>query len=154
MWGSFGINIHVPKVKVSKLTMDVIIPNDPEMEVSPKLLCYWDLTLLAWHVGIIWDQYLCATWVGMMQNCITLVKHENSNWNIYISLANEYWSQMIPTCQARSVKSQKQRSFGLAFISGSFVSMASMVGSLIKNAKHYICAQWSIHVPVWIFMFY
>ena len=40
LWGSFGINIHVPKEKVSELTMEVILPNDPQMEVSPKFLCY------------------------------------------------------------------------------------------------------------------
>ena len=40
MWGSFGINNDLPKQEVSELTMEVILMNDHEMEVSAKLLCY------------------------------------------------------------------------------------------------------------------
>ena len=37
MWGSFGINNDLPKQDVSELTMEAILTNDPEMEVSLKL---------------------------------------------------------------------------------------------------------------------
>ena len=54
MWGSFGVSIDLPKLD---LNMEATPENDHEMEVIPKLLCYWDLKLLAWHMGIIWGQY-------------------------------------------------------------------------------------------------
>ena len=41
------------------------LANDPEMEVSSKLLCYLDLTLLAWYAEIIWDQYSFAKREGL-----------------------------------------------------------------------------------------
>ena len=65
MWGSFGISIDLPKLEDSDLTMEATLKTGPEMEVTPNLLCYWDLKLLAWHVGIFWDQYWFAKTRGL-----------------------------------------------------------------------------------------
>ena len=40
MWGSFGINIDVPKREDSDLTREATLKTDPEMEVTTKLLSY------------------------------------------------------------------------------------------------------------------
>ena len=47
------------------MTMETRLKTDPEMEVIPKLLCYWYFKLLGWHVGIIWGQYWFAKTRGL-----------------------------------------------------------------------------------------
>ena len=40
MWGSFGVSIDLPKLEDLDLIMEAKLETDPEMEVTPKLLCY------------------------------------------------------------------------------------------------------------------
>ena len=40
MWGSFGVNIDLPELEDSYLTLETTPKTDPEMEVTPKLSCY------------------------------------------------------------------------------------------------------------------
>ena len=40
MWGSFGVSVGLPKLQDLDLTMEATLECDPEMEVTPKLLCY------------------------------------------------------------------------------------------------------------------
>ena len=75
MWGSFGVSIDLPKLEDSDLTMEATLKTDPEMEVTPKLLGYWGLKLLAWHVRIIWGQYWFAKTRGHSSH------HGGHTWN-------------------------------------------------------------------------
>ena len=79
MWGSFGVSIDLPKLEDTDLTMEARLKTDPEMEVTTKLLCYWDLKLLAWHVVIFWDQYWFAKTRGLRTDhgC----KTQDWSWN-------------------------------------------------------------------------
>ena len=41
MWGGlFGVSIDLQNQEDSDLTMEATLETDPEMEVTPKLLCY------------------------------------------------------------------------------------------------------------------
>ena len=42
----------------SEVTMEARLTIDQEIEVRTKLVCYWGMSLLKWHVVIIWDQIL------------------------------------------------------------------------------------------------
>ena len=40
MWGSFGVKIDLPKLENTEMTMEARLTNDPEIEVSTKLVSY------------------------------------------------------------------------------------------------------------------
>ena len=40
MWGSFGVNIDLPKQEDSEVTKEARLTNDPEIEVRTKLVSY------------------------------------------------------------------------------------------------------------------
>ena len=40
MWGSFRVSIDLQNLEDSDLIMEAKLETDPEMEVTPKLLCY------------------------------------------------------------------------------------------------------------------
>ena len=79
MWGSFGVSVDLPKLEDSDMAMDARLKTNPEMEVTPKLLCYWGLKLLAWHVGIIWGKYWSAKTRG--HRCDHGGQNQNWSWN-------------------------------------------------------------------------
>ena len=79
----------------------------------------------------------------------TILYHTIPPWSLLsvAALANQYRSQKIPTCQLRSAWPQKPTSFVLTSISGSFVSLASMVTSVSFCFSKSICIPNDPHMP-------
>ena len=126
--------------------MEARLTNDPEIEVKTKLVGYWGQALLSWHVGIIWNAYWFAKTAilrsdhgGQAFNVERIfliflspnghfkgyaISHFEVKENRKIQICENwvspllwYWNIIINICTV------------LYCISGSFVSLASMVTS-------------------------
>ena len=160
MWGSFGMHIDLPKQQhSSEVTMDAYY-FCPDLYF--RIICETGLHSHFW-VLLIWQIIMHPKWsphanleVPCLNNLLLL------SWPLFqdhfwawppwsllsvVVLANQCESQMIPACQLRIAWPQLPTSFVLTSISGSFVSLASMVTSECCCFCKSICIPNDPHMP-------